>query len=192
MDAETKKELAGVMGELAAWLRGERSPKDAPRIRPMINLEEFDLKNRLDAISDEEILSRATTLRSEALRAAAELSRRISVTSTGPSNAMAAVVNNVTSYASALADLLRRSTNIETVTIDEQPSRFGLRKGDRAAWRRNDGSPDLENSGVIVDGIWRGQVGGGWYEVSYEIERSDGLRFRAKPLELVKLPVQAG
>jgi hypothetical protein len=192
MDAETKKELAGVMGELAAWLRGERSPKDAPRIRPMINLEEFDLKNRLDAISDEEILSRATTLRSEALRAAAELSRRISVTSTGPSNAMAAVVNNVTSYASALADLLRRSTNIETVTIDEQPSRFGLRKGDRVAWRRNDGSPDLENSGVIVDGIWRGQVGGGWYEVSYEIERSDGLRFRAKPLELVKLPVQAG
>lgn len=192
MDAETKKELSDVMGELVAWLRGERSPQGAPRIVPMINLGEFDLRSRFGSVSDEEILSRATTLRSEALRATAELSRRISVTSTGPSNAMAAVVNNLTSYASALGDLLRRATNIETVTIDEQPTRFRLRKGDRVAWRRNDGSPDPENNGVIVDGIWRGQVGGGWYEVIYEIERPDGLRFRAKPLELVILPVQTG
>src|SRR5262245_14839046 len=142
MDAETKKELSDVMGELVAWLRGERSPQGAPRIVPMINLGEFDLRSRFGSVSDEEILSRATTLRSEALVATAELSRRISVTSTGPSNAMAAVVNNLTSYASALGDLLRRATNIETVTIDEQPTRFRLRKGDRVAWRRNDGSPD--------------------------------------------------
>jgi hypothetical protein len=68
------------------------------------------------------------------------------------------------------------------------PFRFKI--GDQVAIRRPDGTPDpdSEKQGVIVDGTCEYQEGGGSYSDIYEIQRADGLFFRAKSVEIVKRP----
>jgi hypothetical protein len=188
MEARARQEMMAVMTEIVGWLRGERTPSHTLPIPLMIDPRDFDVLDRGGEINDDELVAKATMLRSEALRVARELAGKVAVSTSLEGNVLAGIVNNLTSYASALEDSLRRETRIEVVGIDEEPTRFRFRKADRVAWKREDGSPDAANSGVIVDGIWKGQVGGGWYQVIYEIQRSDGMRVRARPLELVKLP----
>ncbi len=65
---------------------------------------------------------------------------------------------------------------------------FRFRKGDRVAWKRWDGLPDREMSGVVVDGICEYIPGGGAYRDRYLVERKDGFCFPADELDLIKLP----
>jgi hypothetical protein len=67
----------------------------------------------------------------------------------------------------------------------EAPFRF--KKGDRVAWKRSDGSPDQEFSGIVVDGLCEYVPGGGAYRDSYVVERSDGLHFGAGHFDLVPI-----
>ncbi|MBI4590078.1 MAG: hypothetical protein HY725_14690 [Candidatus Rokubacteria bacterium] len=64
---------------------------------------------------------------------------------------------------------------------------FRFKKGDRVAWKRWDGSPDIEFSGTIVSGICEYVPGGGAYRDRYVIERKDGFYFGADQLDLIKL-----
>ena len=43
---------------------------------------------------------------------------------------------------------------------------FRFKKGDKVAWKRSDGSADIEFSGVIVDGLCEYLPGGGAYRDS--------------------------
>ena len=65
---------------------------------------------------------------------------------------------------------------------------FRFKKGDRVAWKRGDGSPDKEMSGVIVDGICEYVPGGGAYRDKYIVQLSDGFYFGADELDLIRLP----
>lgn len=72
--------------------------------------------------------------------------------------------------------------------LDDDPRvPFRFRKGDRVAWRNNDGTLDPEYRGVIVDGICEYQEGGGWYEDRYLVKRDDQFTFPAGHLDIVKL-----
>ena len=62
------------------------------------------------------------------------------------------------------------------------PFRFHL--GDEVAFRRNDGTPDPEMRGVIVEGTCEYQEGGGAYNDVYEVKRSDGTIFKARSVVL--------
>jgi len=64
---------------------------------------------------------------------------------------------------------------------------FRFKKGDRVAWRRWDGSADLEFSGVVIDGICEYVPGGGAYRDRYVVERPDGLHFGAAQLDLTEV-----
>jgi len=64
---------------------------------------------------------------------------------------------------------------------------FRFRKGDRVAWKRWDGSPDVEMSGLVVDGICEYVVGGGAYRDRYVVQRKDGTHFAAGDLDLIQL-----
>ena len=64
------------------------------------------------------------------------------------------------------------------------PFRFHL--GDEVAWRMNDGRPDPEDHGVVVGGTCEYQEGGGAYSDVYEVQRSDGTRFNATWVQLIK------
>lgn len=55
------------------------------------------------------------------------------------------------------------------------------------AWRRWDGSPDPESSGIVVDGICEYVPGGGAYKDRYVVQRKDGTYFAAGHLDLVRL-----
>lgn len=66
----------------------------------------------------------------------------------------------------------------------DAPFRYHL--GDEVAVVRDDGTPDHEMYGVIVDGTCEYQVGGGSYRDSYEVKRADGTTFHARSLELTK------
>ncbi len=52
----------------------------------------------------------------------------------------------------------------------DAPFRFS--KGARVAWKRWDGSPDPEFSGVVVDGICEYVPGGGAYSAMWRARRS--------------------
>lgn len=71
--------------------------------------------------------------------------------------------------------------------LGEPGAPFRLRKGDRVAWKRWDGSADLDFSGTVVDGICEYVVGGGAYRDRYVVQRKDGTFFAAGDLDLVKL-----
>ena len=66
----------------------------------------------------------------------------------------------------------------------DAPFRYHL--GDEVAVVRDDGTPDLEMHGVIVDGTSEYQLGGGSYRDTYEVKRADGTTFRARSMELVR------
>src|SRR5437867_2406895 len=58
------------------------------------------------------------------------------------------------------------------LTMDEAPERFSYAKGDRVARVREDGQPDVSQSGVIAEGVFEesaSNVGGGSYDVVYTI-----------------------
>jgi hypothetical protein len=77
-----------------------------------------------------------------------------------------------------------------TFKMHDDPTRFSLQKGDRVAWIRPDGGPDSENQGVVVDGVWQGEEGGGSYRATYEVQRPDGRFFRADELQLTRILVE--
>ena len=62
-----------------------------------------------------------------------------------------------------------------------------FRKNDRVAWRQPDGSPDVELSGVIVEGICEYLAAGGVYRNRYVVQRFDGTKFAAGDFDLIKL-----
>lgn len=64
---------------------------------------------------------------------------------------------------------------------------FRFRQGDRVAWRRWDGAPDLEFFGLVVDGICEYVPGGGAYRDRYVVRREDGTYFAAGQPDLVRL-----
>jgi hypothetical protein len=64
---------------------------------------------------------------------------------------------------------------------------FRFRKGDRVAWKRWDGSPDIEFSGEIVDGICEYVPGGGSYRDRYVVRTKDGHYFGGGHVDLIKL-----
>lgn len=65
---------------------------------------------------------------------------------------------------------------------------FKFKKGDRVAWKRWDGSPDEDMSGVVVDGHCEYVPGGGAYRDRYIVQRfKDGFHFAADELDLVRL-----
>lgn len=65
---------------------------------------------------------------------------------------------------------------------------FGLRLGDKVAWRRDDGTPDPEIQGTIIDGSCKYTVGGGSYHSPvYAVARDDGMAFLATEIQLVPL-----
>jgi hypothetical protein len=64
---------------------------------------------------------------------------------------------------------------------------FRLKKGDRVAWKRSDGSADREFSGIVVDGLCEYVPGGGAYRDSYVVERADGLHFGGGHFDLVPI-----
>jgi hypothetical protein len=66
----------------------------------------------------------------------------------------------------------------------DAPFRYHL--GDEVAVIRDDGTPDLEMHGVIVDGTCEYQPGGGSYRDTYEVKRADGTTFRARSVELTR------
>jgi len=77
------------------------------------------------------------------------------------------------------------------LTLDEAPERFSYAKGDRVARVREDGQPDVDQSGVIVEGVFEesaSNIGGGSYDVVYTI-RCPGGHFRAREVEVRKIPL---
>ncbi len=64
---------------------------------------------------------------------------------------------------------------------------FRFKQGDKVAWKRSDGSADVEFSGVVVDGLCEYLPGGGAYRDSYVVERSDGFHFGAGHFDLVHI-----
>jgi len=64
---------------------------------------------------------------------------------------------------------------------------FRFKKGDRVAWRRWDGKPDLEFSGIVIDGHCEYVLGGGAYRDGYVIERADGLHFAGGHFDLMRV-----
>jgi hypothetical protein len=183
------------MHEIVLWLTGKRVPlpQDAPP--SLIDANAFDLGERAKEMPDEELITRATILRGEALRVSRALADRLvlvspSLASTGPvdTTKIAAVVNNLITYAAGLRDSLRRAKPTRVISYDQDPSLFGFKKGDKVAWRTSSGGPDPEDTGTVVDGVWEGQLGGGSYTVRYLVARQDKNRFWAGPLELVRVP----
>lgn len=67
----------------------------------------------------------------------------------------------------------------------DAPVRY--RRGDRVAWKRSDGSPDPEFSGVVVDGICEYVPGGGSYRDRYVVQRADGQLFGGGQLDLLRV-----
>jgi hypothetical protein len=65
-----------------------------------------------------------------------------------------------------------------TFDLEEHPERFAFRRGDPVVRR-----DDRAAVGVIVAGT-REEEGSRYVEV-YEIERADGMRFRAEDVDLV-------
>ena len=63
---------------------------------------------------------------------------------------------------------------------------FCYHHGDEVAVMRDDGTPDLEMHGVIVDGTCEYQLGGGSYRDTYEVKRADGTTFHAGSTELIR------
>ena len=64
---------------------------------------------------------------------------------------------------------------------------FRFKKGDRVAWRRWDGNPDPEFSGVVIDGLCEYLQGGGAYRDSYIVERADGFQFGGGHFDLMQV-----
>lgn len=65
---------------------------------------------------------------------------------------------------------------------------FRFQRGDKVAWKRQDGTPDSEFQGTITDGTCEYTVGGGAYQPPvYVVRRDDSFEFAAAELSLVKL-----
>lgn len=72
---------------------------------------------------------------------------------------------------------------------DAPDAPFIFKIGDRVAWKRWDGSPDEDMSGVVIGGHCE-YVSGGWaYRSRYIVQRfKDGFYFAADDLDVVRLP----
>lgn len=79
---------------------------------------------------------------------------------------------------------------VRVARLGDPDAPFRLKKGDRVAWKRWDGTPDSEFSGVIVDGICEYVSGGGAYRDRYVVERKDGVYFGAGDLDLIRVPTE--
>lgn len=79
----------------------------------------------------------------------------------------------------------------QTIRMADDPQRFRLRRGDRVAWKMADGQADVENSGVVIDGVWEGDPARGSYRVIYQVQRHDRQYFNAGELQLVCLITDA-
>jgi hypothetical protein len=64
------------------------------------------------------------------------------------------------------------------------PFRYHL--GDEVAEILDDGTPDPEKHGVIVNGTCEYQLGGGSYRDTYEVKRADGTIFSARSTKLTR------
>ena len=64
---------------------------------------------------------------------------------------------------------------------------FSFQKGERVAWKRWDGSPDSEFSGVVVDGLCEYVPGGGSYRDRYVVQRNDGHHFGGGSFDLIRI-----
>jgi hypothetical protein len=62
---------------------------------------------------------------------------------------------------------------------------FVFQRGDWVAWKKFDGSPDLDVIGEVLDGICEVHPESGICKVSYVVKRSDGSYFGADQLILV-------
>ena len=76
----------------------------------------------------------------------------------------------------------------DVVRLEDDPSVFLFRKGDRVARRRDDGAPDHEARGVVTSGVRVGARNAGSYRARYEVERADGACFVEDEINLVRLP----
>jgi len=74
------------------------------------------------------------------------------------------------------------------VRLEEEPTFFRYHKGARVARKTDSGTPNTTDSGTIVGGyVDRPPSGGAYSGAFYEIQRDDGLLFKAKELDLVPL-----
>jgi hypothetical protein len=69
--------------------------------------------------------------------------------------------------------------------------RFDFKMGDPVCFVHEDGTPNLEMSGVIVDGVWEGTGNeAGAYTASYKVKVGDGNFFKAKHNRLMSVPIK--
>ena len=67
---------------------------------------------------------------------------------------------------------------------------FAFKRGDRVAWVRFDESPDLEFSGVVVDGVCEYLAAVGIQTAAFLVKRDDGSYFVADQRNLMRIPPQ--
>ncbi len=72
------------------------------------------------------------------------------------------------------------------ISLKDDNSRFAFRAGDKVIGTDADGYADADLAGVVVDGVWVGDLGGGAYDTTYRIERKRGRYFDAKEIALRK------
>ncbi len=65
---------------------------------------------------------------------------------------------------------------------------FAFKRGERVAWVRFDGSPDLDFSGLVVDGVCEYLPAVGIYTAAYLMKRDDGSYFSADQRNLMRIP----
>jgi hypothetical protein len=69
--------------------------------------------------------------------------------------------------------------------------RFDFKMGDSVCTVHGDGTPNLEKSGIIVDGVWEGTGNeGGAYTAIYTVKEGEGKFFDAKHNRLMSVPVR--
>ena len=115
------------------------------------------------------------------------------------------VLLDIDAYNDAAGNVTRPATRPGTTPIPEKKIRrvdvvarlserdphapFYYRIGDEVVRLGDDGTPDPESSGVIVEGTCEyqlGSAGGSYKEPTYEVERADGVTFEAREMELAK------
>lgn len=71
--------------------------------------------------------------------------------------------------------------------LGEPGAPFRFQKGERVAWARFDGTPDLAFAGVVVDAVCEYQPGVGAYKAGYLVQRDDGTYFGADHVHLTRI-----
>ena len=87
------------------------------------------------------------------------------------------------------SEKIKRVALVARLSESDPYAPFFYHRGDEVAITRDDGTPDPERHGVIVNGTceYQAGVGGGSYrQPTYEVRRADGTMFCARELELTR------